>query len=662
VNINNNDTIMAYIKQEMTEGEQRAETQDVVDGDEPAPVFSQPTIDDTIHATQSGVNGAGLWSSWQRNFRSPELAVLDLFDNAIDATLRDEDDTPFGGKIEVYSDVHHHNPDGDDDTPTRTVSGICLKNNCAEEIPSLELVLEAYGSTKGNEQIGENGVGIKQACAALSDLSIVITKNVNQISIGLLSKALQTPDRLVLPSYKFEALTLQRDLDKMLFGDADFHRCIEEYGNGDAQVGRERIERHIETLFYDDNGEDHVFLVILHRILHRATGGGIKGLLKNLALTLPKNYLHIPPEFCVTVDSQRLLFQYWERRLAELHYFPILVDSHHSYKLALDWHEPHTAHIVKIFLGFDPERAASDSNNKASLLVYSRKSGRLVKEEDDARGRLSLVNSGTDYAQGLTVIVDDSEGRLPLTPTKQDIAFGRETHGKIHEANLYAWVGAFAHCYWQHFFTMFKTKQALGVEVASHIDEVRDFLAAPTVPASMREFDKFSTFENMSFTIYRKTNNIRCIRSGAKLYHWKADGVGTQIRFTKVAPPPAKKPAAKKARKPQTTTPKKRRKQVNTPRKSIPDEDSSSSSDEDNEEEELLSLQMKYSGLQQVAAGYRLKCEEHEGIREKCRDLEEEVDKLRKKCTTHDDIVQAHRDIIRDLKQTNQSLSRLAGL
>jgi hypothetical protein len=315
---------------------------------------------------------------------------------------------------------------------------------------------------------------------------------------------------------------------------------------------------------------------------------------------------------------------------------------------------------VKIFLGFDPERAASDSNNKASLLVYSRKSGRLVKQEDDARGRLSLVNSGTDYAQGLTVIVDDSEGRLPLTPTKQDIAFGTETHGKIHEQNLYAWVGAFAHCYWQHFFTMFKTKQALGAEVVSHIDEVRDFLAAPTVPASMRQMEKFSTFQYMTFQIYRKTGNIRCTRTGRKVYDWKGDGVGTQIKFTKVAPPPAKKPAAKKTKKPRAAT-KKSRKRVKTGRVSVSGEDSSSS-DEDDQEEGVLALQMKYSGLVQVAAGYRRKYEEQEGIREKCRTLQEEVDELRKQCAAHDAVVQAHRDIIRDLRQTNQSLSRLVGL
>jgi hypothetical protein len=280
-------------------------------------------------------------------------------------------------------------------------------------------------------------------------------------------------------------------------------------------------------LFSDE--DDHVFLVVLHRIPHQDTGGSVQGFLENLALSLPKNYLHVPPEFCVTVNSEPVLFQYWERRLAELHYFPLLVDPDHSYKLASDWQEPRTAYSVKIFVGFDPERAASN-NNKASLIVY--KSGRLVNQDDDARGRLGLVNSGTDYAQGLTVIIDDSEGRLPLTPTKHDIDFGTETHGRVHEENLYAWVGAFAHCYWQHFFTMFKTKQALGAEVVSHIDEVRGFVAAPTVPASMRQMENFSTFHNMSFTkINRKTGNIRCTQVGANAYHWKADGAGTLIKF-----------------------------------------------------------------------------------------------------------------------------------
>ena len=44
---------------------------------------------------------------------------------------------------------------------------------------------------------------------------------------------------------------------------------------------------------------------------------------------------------------------------------------------------------------------------------------RLIKDYRDARGELLLSAGGTDFCQGLTIIVDDKHGMLPLNPTKQ---------------------------------------------------------------------------------------------------------------------------------------------------------------------------------------------------------------------------------------------------
>jgi hypothetical protein len=54
------------------------------------------------------------------------------------------------------------------------------------------------------------------------------------------------------------------------------------------------------------------------------------------------------------------------------------------------------------------------------LYVYSRQSGRLITHHADARTRLGLPAGGSEYSQGLTIIIDDFGGNLPLNPTKQE--------------------------------------------------------------------------------------------------------------------------------------------------------------------------------------------------------------------------------------------------
>lgn len=74
----------------------------------------------------------------------------------------------------------------------------------------------------------------------------------------------------------------------------------------------------------------------------------------------------------------------------------------------IPWHHENAedgAYKLRIFVGFDRMRI-NDANVKgksASLSVYSRQSGRLIKYEPDGRSRLGLNASGTMYAQGLTI-------------------------------------------------------------------------------------------------------------------------------------------------------------------------------------------------------------------------------------------------------------------
>ena len=107
---------------------------------------------------------------------------------------------------------------------------------------------------------------------------------------------------------------------------------------------------------------------------------------------------------------------------------------------------------MRLFLGFDryritdPDTEAETGERRekknASLHFYSRQSGRLIKSEPDARHMLGLTTGSSTYGSALTIIIDDIGGNLPLSPTKQEISFGLENKGEVHEENLVAWVGA----------------------------------------------------------------------------------------------------------------------------------------------------------------------------------------------------------------------------
>ena len=63
------------------------------------------------------VNGIGQWNAWTRNFNSPLLALLDLFDNSVDAAMKpmNDDGEDYTGRIEVESDWWNRSySDGDD--------------------------------------------------------------------------------------------------------------------------------------------------------------------------------------------------------------------------------------------------------------------------------------------------------------------------------------------------------------------------------------------------------------------------------------------------------------------------------------------------------------------------------------------------------------------
>ncbi|KAL3798341.1 hypothetical protein HJC23_004994 [Cyclotella cryptica] len=139
------------------------------------------------------VDGKGMWNSWTRNFRTHTLALLDLIDNALDASIQapGEVSDNFIGRVHILPDIFER-----DERPKLTTTGITIVNNSWKPIRSLAQVLEVYNSSKldaGSGDIGENGIGLKQGCAALSDLSFILVKNGDdsRCELGIVAEQLQ---------------------------------------------------------------------------------------------------------------------------------------------------------------------------------------------------------------------------------------------------------------------------------------------------------------------------------------------------------------------------------------------------------------------------------------------------------------------------------------
>ena len=122
------------------------------------------------------VNGIGMFNSWKRNFKSPFFAMLDIIDNAVDASFEKRDNDSFEGKVELYT--IETDKDGSRPSPVRSSDGrgrrkkkkknagnsrteLIVVNNSLGKIQEMSAVLEIHKSVKGGgtTNIGENGVG-----------------------------------------------------------------------------------------------------------------------------------------------------------------------------------------------------------------------------------------------------------------------------------------------------------------------------------------------------------------------------------------------------------------------------------------------------------------------------------------------------------------------
>lgn len=338
-------------------------------------------------------------------------------------------------------------------------------------------------------------------------------------------------DRTSLPAFRF-AISEEDDSLKDQMNDlfskaehANVAKCIERYGSDAAEIiggdgdplgrGIDRLCGHFDGTL-DFFGNRYVFAVILDRVSYGKTADPSRQALdaiRDLRSVIPRTYLHVPAGFDFRIGSssmnrEKAVFHYWPQRLVELSSFRVDVNENVPWHLSMNYAV--TSYKLRVFVGFDRVRIHSEEETKAaSLYVYSRHSGRLIKHEQDARHILGLNAGGSTYSSGLTVIVDDIDGKLPLNPTKQDVAFAEQANGDVHKGNLFAWVGAVASFFYNYHLAKFDNKKMVLTE------KIRCYGPDPTL-ARMKDIDRS---ELTTFMYHHKnygSKSIRFVQASAK--------------------------------------------------------------------------------------------------------------------------------------------------
>ena len=369
--------------------------------------------------------------------------------------------------------------------------------------------------------------GLKQGCAALSDMSFVFIRNGEKMSFGIIAKRLQHEAGCYLPSFELDPdKDVKEHLREILnYKDlTDVASCVEQYGFGSVETGIQMLSSHLDGMNDSENMGlyDHVFKLVITDVKMKNDNEEEEGimmlnndlalevsqtydysdddekkievvsssssarrskrpstnsreptlktnsnpsryqnLLQQLQKELPRYYIHIPDRFNITINSERVNFHYWQRHLVEPFRFDQGIDENESFRDRKNFQEPAVSNVkVRVFCGFDPIRLNDKTlPSTLSVFIYSRRSGRLIKHVPDGRNMLGLTAGGTTYCQGLTCIIDDFNGAIPLNPTKQDVAFSERRNGELLGENLYAWSAAITSLYYKYHLEKFQNKR-----------------------------------------------------------------------------------------------------------------------------------------------------------------------------------------------------------
>lgn len=608
-------------------------------------------------STQIGhVDGIGLWNSFTRNFSSPLLAAFDLLDNSFDAAPAEN------GHIHINPDVAYTH-DADE------VKGFFIVNNCDKRIKDLSEVLTVFKSSKGGaaDAIGENGVGVKQGCATLSDRSFILTRNKHEFSLGVVALELQKVTGIYLPSFKFiwdpqHHGSLEDHIDyelrKICRENEDVASVVEKYGDDDLSRGILALLNHfvhISSGLWDLQSTNHVFSLVICELKHgnvldyyesddnadyeveivtnarkklrTAERKVKKGFLTQILEGLPRHYLHVGHSFDVQVNGSVASFSYWQRRLVEMTHFKLQIHKKEfkDDEVVVDGDNggsdpsQQNLYMLDVYFGFDAVRCADPESKKRATLVYhSRRAGRLIKEHQDARGELNLTAGGTAYCQGLTIVVDDKHGHIPLNPTKTDLAFGEQAYGATHQESLKVWIAAATKIYYNHHLERCGKSKAVLTKLVSGLKPKVERLQKDTMLKSIDEC-QFTTFEDIDWKFSPKTSTVT-IRSKDYTVQPGEDtlvplqGCRSYQRTPSSKPgPKPKSPASKAKTASQSTTTKRKANEGSSTRRKTAKKDTSNVPTNNNDivyyERELIKLQKERDSLYEENEILRAKLE-----------------------------------------------------
>jgi len=476
-------------------------------------VSSYNDEDGTIESSRL-INGLGLWDSWI--YDSQLEAFQELINNAIAA----DGATDWKPKaIEITKDEYRSK-----------ITGIVFTNNSPTNI-SIASVLALYRSSRKRG----NGIGLKRACATLSDLSFVLVRNNTEMAIGIIAKNLQDDHGIYFPSYSFRPLRkdLLKNQLKKLFKDEKVNKCIASYGNGNFNYAVERLVKQIHHLRNSPTWkrQKHTFCLILDKVLDdnetRSKDKNyemtVEKMMEKLHEELPLKYIHLKNDV-VTLQDEIKNFNCWPRRLTELAVFYQKINENNDF---FSWETPSSEdYDIRLFIGFDSLRVNTADNKVSgetkalSLYLYSGQSGRLVLHEPDARNLLNLCNSdGSRYCHGLTIIVDDAQEKIPLNHGKNEV---REVNdGLLLKKNMYTWVSTVAKGYYNFFEKKFNDKRSNWYKALEE-----------TLPKAKDMIDEEFNCETLALSEYDVYKNQPSEKGNARLvFSGKVDGRDTLLRF-----------------------------------------------------------------------------------------------------------------------------------
>ncbi len=462
--------------------------------------------------------------------------------------------------------------------------------------------------------------GLKQGCAAMSDMSFVFTRNENDISFGIIAKCLQHEGGCYLPSFKLQKEIGVRQNLKEIFNHKDLAEvasCVAKYGMGSLNTGIQMLTDHINDLNseftwgsdkcvfklviadvhevdnnknkdgnglfggYDDvdssddemgnrmEEEKMVQVVSSSSNLRRSrrspskelkrenqqtsnltSSAPFKSVLNQLKEELPKYYIHIPPTLSILINSKQINFNYWQRHLIEIMRFDQKIGRYEPFHEREDLMSPLQSDVsFRIFCGFDPIREKDrDQATALSVYIYSRRSGRLIKYAEDGRNMLKLSAGGTQFCQGLTCIIDDHDGEIPLNPTKQDVAFSEKPNGEILGANLYAWTSAIVSIYYRFHLKKFDDKKGdLTLDLkpfAAALEQRYGKKSSESNSMKLLADCDFSSLSGMKWSMSYAAGTHKIL---AKMSHniKEIDGIDSEFKLQGTALPARKKTKAK---------------------------------------------------------------------------------------------------------------------